>query len=279
MGVGGPVGIYVDVANIQANGGFGMQYDTLRRLACRGGGEALRLNVYAVYDDARAARDPAYQQKVSNFFASLREFGYKVIVKHFRWYTDEEGNRYAKANADLEMAVDALTQSRNLSRVVLVTGDGDFVQVVRALQDQGCRVEIVAFENVSGALKREADDYICGYLIPGLLPARRGGNGNGRPAWGEPGSRVRGTCYYHAQEGGYGFIRYLRGDVRWADNLWVTDTRDPDSPYASAFFRDSELPADVRPADLPSHETVLEFDLVASPVKEGSLQAVQIQRI
>ncbi len=277
MGAASAVGIYVDVANIQANGGFGMQYDVLRRLACRGGREALRLNVYAVYDDSRAYKDAAYQQKINNFFGSLREFGYKVIVKHFRWYTDDEGNRYAKANADLEMAVDALTQSRNLSRVVLVTGDGDFVQVVRALQDQGCRVEIIAFENISGDLKREADDFISGYLIPGLLPSRRGGNGH--PAWGEIGSRVRGTCYYHAQEGSYGFLRYLRGDLDWRDNLWVTDTRDPDSPYASAFFRDVDLPEDVNPADLPSHQIVLEFEVVPSPVKEGALQAAQIQRV
>ncbi|MCG5529397.1 NYN domain-containing protein [Halorhodospira halochloris] len=274
----GAVGLYVDAANIQANGGFGMQYDVLRRLACRSGGEALRLNVYAVYDDARAARDYSYQQKVSNFFASLRDLGYKVIVKHFRWYTDDEGRHYAKANADLEMAVDALTQSRHLSRVVLATGDGDFVQVVSALQDQGCRVEVVAFENVSSDLKRVADDYICGYLIPGLQPIRRANNG--RPPWGEPGSRVRGICYYHAQEGSYGFIRYLRGVHEISsDNLWITDTRDPESPYASAFFHDSDLPEDVRASDLPSHAIILEFDLVESQVKEGSMQAVQIQRV
>ncbi len=270
----GAVGIYVDVANIQSNGGFGMQYDVLRRFACRGGGEPLRLNAYTVYDPERGRRDPTYQKKIHNFFASIRDVGFKVIVKHYRWYSDDEGNRYAKANADLEIAVDALVQSRSLSRVVLATGDGDFVQVVRALQSQGCRVEVVAFENVSGDLKREADDFICGYLIPGLIPVHR--NANGHPPWGAVGSRVRGTCHFHAQEGGYGFVRYLR---EISDYMWVTDTREPDSPYGSAFFRDADLRDGVRVEDLPSHEVILEFDLVESAAKEGALQAVNIQRV
>jgi len=55
--------------------------------------------------------------------------GYKVIEKRVKWFVDEAGNRYGKANADLDMAVDVLLQSENLDRVLLITGDGDFVQV------------------------------------------------------------------------------------------------------------------------------------------------------
>jgi len=268
----GGVGIYVDAANIQMNGGFGMQYDVLREFACRTGAEPIRLNAYVTYDEHRAERDRGYHQRVNNFFQSIREFGYKVIVKKYRWYRDEEGNAYAKANADLDMAVDALLQSQNLTRVVMVTGDGDFVQVVRALQNQGCRVEVPAFDNISSELRREADVFVSGYLVPGLLPPR---NPEGRGAWGEMGSRVRGICYYHSPEG-YGFLRFMR---RIADHLWVTDTRHPNSPYASAYFRDSDLPGGVRPADLPSHNIILEFDVNPSAVKEGALQASQIQRV
>jgi uncharacterized LabA/DUF88 family protein len=100
------------------------------------------------------------------FFAVLRDFGYKVIQKEVKWFTDEDGNQVAKANADLDLAVDALMQSDNLDRVVLVTGDGDFVQVVRALQNKGCRVEVVAFRNVSSELRREADLFYSGQRSP-----------------------------------------------------------------------------------------------------------------
>ena len=76
--------------------------------------------------------------------------------------------------------------------MLLVTGDGDFVQVVRALQNKGCRVETLAFDNVSEELRRESDMYVSGYLVPGLLPTR--GDDYFSPTWGAMGSRVRGYC-------------------------------------------------------------------------------------
>jgi uncharacterized LabA/DUF88 family protein len=144
------VGVYVDVSNIYLNGGQRMQYDVLREFACRDEAELVRLNAYVSYDRERAERDEAYRKGTQNFHSALRDLGYKVIVKEISWFVDENGVRYGKANADLELAVDALLQSVNLDRVLLVSGDGDFVQVVRALQDKGCRVEVVALDNVSG---------------------------------------------------------------------------------------------------------------------------------
>ncbi len=149
------VGVYVDVANLAHNGGYGMRYDVLRAFACRDGADPIRLNAYVGYDAERAEHDLPYRQGQIGFFSVLRDFGYKVIQKTVKWYTDEQGNRYGKANVDVDLAVDALLQSENLDRVLLGTGDGDFVQVVRALQNKGCRVEVVAFENVSA-------DLVCG---------------------------------------------------------------------------------------------------------------------
>ena len=176
------VGVYIDVANLARNGGYGMRYDVLRDFACRGSAEAIRLNAYVGYDADRAERDSYYRHAQEGFFSLLRDFGYKVIEKNVKWYVDESGNRFGKANADLDLAVDALLQSENLDRVLLATGDGDFVQVVRALQNRGCRVEVVAFENVSTDLRQEADMFMSGYLIPNLLPTSGSRSG---PVWGE----------------------------------------------------------------------------------------------
>ncbi len=168
------VGVYIDVANLTRNGGYGMRYEVLREFACRGNAEPVRLNAYVSYDADRAETDLAYREAQQGFYSLLRDFGYKVIQKNVKWYVDENGTRFGKANADLDLAVDALLQSENIDRVLLATGDGDFVQVVRALQNRGCRVEVVAFENVSADLRREADLFMAGYLIPNLLPARPG---------------------------------------------------------------------------------------------------------
>src|SRR5438132_673648 len=106
-------------------------------------------------------------------------------------------------------AADWLLQSARLDRVVLVSGDGDFVQVVRALQNNGCRVELVAFQSVSYNLRCEANLFVSGFLIPGLLPQAPPQGPDRRPRWGELGSRVRGTCRHYNAERGFGFLRYM----------------------------------------------------------------------
>ena len=265
------VGVYVDVANINRNGGYGMGYEVLREFACRDEAEALRLNAYVSYDAEKARRDSYYFHRTNSFYSVLRDFGYKVIQKEVKWFVDEDGNRVAKANADLDLAVDALLQSENLDRVLLVTGDGDFVQVVRALQNRGCRVEVVAFRNVSAELRREADLFMSGYLIPDLLPIEKDDDEN---LWGGIDHRVRGICYYHKAD--FGFMRFLK---RIDSNLWMTDAKHPDSPYGTAWFHDSSLPVGSNgpvAQDLPSRKYVFEFKLVRAEQDKG-LRAVDVQ--
>ncbi len=167
-----------------------------------------------------------------------------------------------------------LLQSAKLDRVVLVSGDGDFVQVVRALQNMGCRVELIGFQNVSYDLRCECDVFTSGFLIPGLLPMLPK---TGQPIpikppiWGEPGSRVRGTCYHYNAEKGFGFLRYLS---RLGD-LTMTDTRDPDSPYREAFFHRSQAPTPLDLNHLPNRDLV--FDLLLVPGREGKMEANDLQ--
>lgn len=248
------IGVYVDVANVNRNGGYGMHYDVLRQFACRDGAEAIRLNAYASFDPERSREDGGYRKGINAYFSVLREYGFKVIQKKVKWYQDEKGNRFGKANSDLDMAVDALMQSRYLDRVLLVTGDGDFVQVVRALQNFGCRVEVASFDNVSLELKREADLYLSGYLIPNLLPIKRPDHRE----WGQIGSYARGYCYHYDEDKGFGFIRYLKNI---SPGLWITDSRNEESPYSSLFFHSSQLPREFNGAQLPSREIIFEFKI------------------
>lgn len=266
------VGVYIDVANLTRNGGYGMRYEVLREFACRGTAEPVRLNAYVTIDADRAEVDLAYREAQQGFYSLLRDFGYKVIQKNVKWYTDENGNRFGKANADLDLAVDALLQSENIDRVLLATGDGDFVQVVRALQNKGCRVEVVAFENVSADLRREADLFMPGYLIPNLLPTATARTG---PPWGELGSRVRGVCYNHTGKG-YGFLRYMKAI---SPELWKIDPRQPESPYDSVFFHNSQLPEEVHAGDLPSRTMVFEFELSKAEGRDSGTQAVAMQLV
>jgi uncharacterized LabA/DUF88 family protein len=261
------VGVYVDVSNMYRNGGQRMRYDVLRDFACRDDAEAVRLNAYVSYDTSRADTDYDYRMKQTGFHSALRDLGYKVVVKRVKWYQDDTGRAIAKANADLELAVDALLQSENLDRVLIATGDGDFVQVVRALQNKGCRVEIVALDNVSRELREEADLFMSGYLIPNLVPMQVQ-----QPEWSEAGSLVRGWCYWHHRQQTYGFMRYMK---EISPGLWLTDTRHPESPYATAFFHDSDLPEGVSQDEVPSRNLIFEFRLLKAERAEG-YQAIDI---
>jgi hypothetical protein len=238
-----------------------MQFDVLREFACRGGANAVRMNAYVAHDPQRAAEDPAYRNGQRGFHDKLREQGFKVIVKSTKWYRDDKGEKVGKANADLDLAVDALLQSEKLDRVLLATGDGDFVKVVSALQNKGCRVEVVAFDNVSPELRREADLFFSGYLIPNLLGFPSTAVRARGKDWGEIGSRVRGTCYYYNQTKGFGFLRFMN---RIGPMLWDVDSRKPDSPYSAAFFHRTDLPDEIDPAILPSREIIFEFELKKS---------------
>lgn len=254
------IGIYVDVENITMNGGRGMQYDVLRQFSCRGGGDPLRMNAYVRFDEERArSNDPTYD-KVLEFHSRLRDSGFKVIEKPIRWYRDSAGERYGKANADLDMAVDMLLQSERLDRLVLVSGDGDFVKVVEALQNRGSRVEVIGFNNVSANLQNQADLYMSGFLVPNLLPVHSHSSEE-RVPWGEENSRVRGTCHWFDDEKGYGFLRFL---FEISDRIWTLDSRLPESPYSTAFLHVSELDDDHLQYRLPNRDIVLEFTLEES---------------
>jgi uncharacterized LabA/DUF88 family protein len=260
----------VDAENVRYNGGYQMRYDLLRRFAARGGGVLQRLNTYMAFDAERARDDLEYAKKARTYQQMVRDFGWKITVKVVRRYTDESGNVTTKANADLDMAVDAMLQADKLEQVLLVTGDGDFIQVVRALQNKGCRVELIGFKNVSRQLQQEVDAFYSGFLIPDLLPISY----EPRNVWGKPGSCVRGVCTKWIADKGYGFLRIMD---HISPDLWITDPRDEGSPYGSVFCHVNELAEDVTEELLSNRETIFEFYVNESEQKDNGLVASNVR--
>ena len=73
-----------------------------------------------------------------------------------------------KANVDVDLTVDVLLHSERLDRVVLMSGDGDFVRLVQALQDKGIWVDVAANQGISGELSRCCNLLTNPLLIPGV---------------------------------------------------------------------------------------------------------------
>ncbi|TYP93334.1 Uncharacterized conserved protein, LabA/DUF88 family [Fodinibius salinus] len=250
----GHVGIFVDAVNVTMNGGFGLRYDILRKFACRDGLSPARMNVYLAYDERRAEEDQSYREKTSRFCEVLRDFEYKVLEKPLQYYRDEETDEViSQSTVSIDMAVDMITQADHLDKIILLTNNGSYVSVINAVQQKGSRVELIGFDDMPQQLKKEADMYISGYLIPGLLPI------DSPYPWGEENSRVRGVCYDFSHEEGYGFFRFL---VTLNENLWITDSRFEESPYETVFAHISELEENFDTSYLPSRDLIFEFDLV-----------------
>ena len=245
-------GIYVDAENVRLCGGYGMRYDVLIRYASIHPAVVLRANSYVVEDRERTQRDEEYRRKLYRYHDILRSCGFKLIKKYVQRYVDTDGEITVKANADMDLAIDALLQSRNLDRVVLLSGDGDYVRLVTALQNRGCRVEVIGFQYVSQALKESADHYLSGFLIPGLLPKD------------EAFDLTRGYAVNYWPEKGFGFMRYMEMEE---DGLHEQEI----------FFHRSHLVEDYPNNVLSSTSNIFEFQIVPSTVKEGDHMATKIR--
>lgn len=92
------------------------------------------------------------------FLDSLKKANYEVKAKELQIF--KGGAK--KGDWDVGIAIDAIKLAKNLDVIVLVSGDGDYIPLVKYLQfNEGVHVELMAFEeSCSSALIEEADEFI-----------------------------------------------------------------------------------------------------------------------
>ena len=91
------------------------------------------------------------------FFEALIKLGIETRVRELQ----EFFGGLKKADWDVGITVDAIRISPTVDTIVLASGDGDFLQLIEYLKNQGKRVEIIAFGRSSSAkLKEAADEFI-----------------------------------------------------------------------------------------------------------------------
>lgn len=88
------------------------------------------------------------------FFEALTKLGIETKVRDLQ----EFFGGLKKADWDVGIAVDAIRISPSVDTIVLCSGDGDFIQLVEYLKNQGKRVEIIAFGRSSSSKLREVSD-------------------------------------------------------------------------------------------------------------------------
>ncbi|MFC1616617.1 NYN domain-containing protein [Candidatus Margulisiibacteriota bacterium] len=130
------VGVFVDVQNMfysakNLHHGAKLNFAKLMDKAVQGR-QLIRAICYVV-------ESPDIDQK--NFIDMLFKNGYEVKRKDLRTRVDGT----AKGDWDMGIAIDAVSLAEKLDIVVLVSGDGDFSDLVYYLKSRGVFVEVMSF--------------------------------------------------------------------------------------------------------------------------------------
>jgi len=84
------------------------------------------------------------------FIHVLRSLGYEVKLKEPKKFYNWDKVEY-KADWDMGIAIDAIAMAENgkIDVVVLMSGDGDFVDLINFLKAKGIKVEVISFKSIT----------------------------------------------------------------------------------------------------------------------------------
>lgn len=80
----------------------------------------------------------------TRFYLRLDRFGYKLFLKPVKLYEQDDGVTKRKANCDVDMAFHLMKEKDNFDRVVVLSGDGDFLPVLKYLKEKGKEVILLS---------------------------------------------------------------------------------------------------------------------------------------
>jgi len=129
------VGVFVDIQNMFYSAKYQynakLNFAKLLELAVAGR-QLIRAICYVI-------QTPEIDQ--TNFLDMLQKNGFEIKSKDLRVRPDKS----SKGDWDMGIAIDAISMVDKLDVVVLVSGDGDFVDLVHLLKSRGVIVEIISF--------------------------------------------------------------------------------------------------------------------------------------
>ncbi len=92
-----------------------------------------------------------------HFFDALSNIGFDIRVKNLQIFFGGA----KKGDWDVGLAMDVIRMAGKLDTIVLVSGDGDFKDMLEYVKAVGCRAEVIAFgKTTSSRLKEETDLFI-----------------------------------------------------------------------------------------------------------------------
>jgi uncharacterized LabA/DUF88 family protein len=77
------------------------------------------------------------------FYRKLEQFGYLLFLKKVKLYSQDDGSTKRKANCDVDMAFQIMKEQGNFDRCIVLSGDGDFLPLLKYLRGIGKEVIVL----------------------------------------------------------------------------------------------------------------------------------------
>ncbi|MBI2591633.1 MAG: NYN domain-containing protein [Candidatus Brennerbacteria bacterium] len=78
------------------------------------------------------------------FYLKLKYFGYELHLKPVKLYEQDDGTTKRKANCDVDMAFWLMREKNDFDRAIILSGDGDFLPVLKYLKVAGKEIIVLA---------------------------------------------------------------------------------------------------------------------------------------
>jgi len=99
-------------------------------------------------------------QRTKSFLKKLRKIGFRIVSKPVKVVTDERGNKFEKANFDVEMTADILLNLKNTDLVIIFSGDSDFAYLCELIHKDKKKVYFYASKRtLAWELRKTADKF------------------------------------------------------------------------------------------------------------------------
>ena len=145
------IGVFVDVQNMYYSAkhlyNSKANFRTILREAISGR-KLIRAVAYVIKADVKDE---------NTFYDALEEMGFEVKSKELQVFYGGA----KKGDWDVGIAMDVMRLAPKLDTIILVSGDGDFSDLLEHAKSLGCRTEVVAFgKTTSYKLKEVADLFV-----------------------------------------------------------------------------------------------------------------------
>ncbi len=99
------------------------------------------------------------------FYKKLAEFGYELHLKPVKLYRQEDESTKRKANCDVDMAFYLMKEKGLFSRALILSGDGDFLPVLKYLERDKKEIIILSRgERTAKEIRRFAGGNFCDFI-------------------------------------------------------------------------------------------------------------------